>query len=177
MRVGYIIGQLRLAAGRWSHEQASLAESGEWAEDWVTFDTRIPFERGIFVARVHGKSREPDIPDGSYCLFRPPRGGSRHGRRLLVWHSGVSDPATGGQYTLKVYTSEKTTGPETGWQHTRVLLKPLNPAFDAIVLTTEDERDVRELAEFVEVVGMAGDSAVSGWGGGGTWQSLTRWTH
>lgn len=29
------------------------------------------------------------------------------GRRVLVWHSGISDSLTGGHYTLKVYTSEK----------------------------------------------------------------------
>ena len=146
---------LRAAAGRWSEEQGSLEERGEWAEDWVAFDTRTRFERGMFVARVQGGSMEPDIPDGSYCLFRPPRGGSRQGRRLLVWHTGVTDPATGGQYTLKVYTSEKTLDPETGWQHTRFVLKPLNPEFEPIVLMPVDEGEVRELAELVEVVGPA----------------------
>jgi type III restriction enzyme len=144
---------LRAAAGRWSEEQGSLEESGEWAEDRVTLAARSPFERGMFVARVQRRSMEPDIPDGSYCLFRPARGGSRQGRKLLVWHSGVTDPAIGGQYTLKVYTSEKAVDPETGWQHTRIVLRPLNLDFEPPVLTPEDEGEVRELAEFVEEVG------------------------
>ena len=63
----------------------------------------------MFVARVQGKSMEPEIPDGAYCLFRQPRAGSRQGRRVLVWHSGINDPMTSGHYTLKVYTSEKAT--------------------------------------------------------------------
>jgi hypothetical protein len=96
---------------------------------------------------------EPEIPNGAYCLFRQPRAGSRQERKLLVWHSGVSDPHTGGQYTLKVYTSEKAPAGDEGWQHTRIVLKPLNPAHQPIVLTPADEGEVRVIAEFVEVVG------------------------
>jgi len=38
----------------------------------------------VFVARVQGKSMEPEIPDGAYCLFRPPRSGSGQGRHVRV---------------------------------------------------------------------------------------------
>src|SRR5205085_9216079 len=72
---------LRAAAGRWSVEQGALDEKGEWASEWVTFETTTKFGPGMFVARVQGDSMEPDIPSGSYCLFRAPRGGSRQGRR------------------------------------------------------------------------------------------------
>jgi phage repressor protein C with HTH and peptisase S24 domain len=106
----------------------------------------------MFVARVQGDSMAPEIPDGAYCLFRPPRGASRQGRRLLVWHSGIADPHTGGQYTLKVYTSEKAPGGDEEWQHTRIDLKPLNPAHQPIVLSSADEGEVRVIAEFVEVL-------------------------
>ena len=50
-----------------------------------------------------------------------------------IWHSGIADPHTGGQYTLKVYTSEKAAASDGEWQHTRVVLKPLNPAYEPIV--------------------------------------------
>ena len=89
----------------------------------------------MFVAKVQGRSMEPEIPDGAYCLFRPPRAGSRQGRRLLVWHSGIDDPMTSGHYTLKVYTSEKASDEDGSWHHTKVVLKPLNPEFEPIVLT------------------------------------------
>jgi len=105
---------------------------------------------------------EPDVPNGSYCLFRAPRGGSREGRKLLVWHSGVSDPYTGGQYTLKVYTSEKARTGEEGWRHTKIVLKPVNPAHQPIVLTPESEDQVRVVAEFVDVVGDQPRHAPSG---------------
>lgn len=41
-------------------------------------------EEGMFVARVQGKSMEAEIADGVSCLFRPPRPGSRQGRRVRV---------------------------------------------------------------------------------------------
>jgi type III restriction enzyme len=146
---------LKAAAGSWSEEQLNLDGSAEWASDWITWDTTTQFEKGMFVARVQGRSMEPEIPDGSYCLFRAPRAGTRQGKRLLVWHSGVSDPHTGGQYTLKVYTSEKTQEAHAGWQHVRITLKPLNPEYEPIVLEPQDEGDVGIIAEFVEVINEA----------------------
>jgi len=145
---------LRAAAGRFSEEQAGFDDRAEWAEEWVTWDG-ASFEPGMFVARVQGDSMEPEIPNGAYCLFRPPRGGSRQGRKLLVWHSGISDPYTGGQYTLKVYTSEKASEGEEGWRHAKIVLRPLNPAHQPIILTPESEDAVRVMAEFVAVVGGA----------------------
>ena len=126
-----------------------------WAQEWITWDDHPKFEEGMFVARVQGKSMEPEIPDGAYCLFRPPRPGSRQGRRVLVWHSGISDPLTGGHYTLKVYTSDKAISGDDTWRPVRVTLKPLNPDFEEITLTPSDEDDVRIIGEFVTVIAPA----------------------
>jgi SOS-response transcriptional repressor LexA len=143
---------LRAAAGRFSEEQAGFDEMAEWASEWVTWDGHPAFEPGMFVAKVQGKSMEPEIPDGAFCLFRPPRAGSRQGRRLLVWHSGIDDPMTSGHYTVKVYTSEKVQTDDDSWQHTKIVLKPLNPDFDSIVLTARDEGDVQVIGELVSVL-------------------------
>jgi type III restriction enzyme len=150
---------LRAAAGRFSEEQAGFDELAHWASEWITWDGHPPFEPGMFVAQVQGASMEPEVPDGAYCLFRPPRAGSRQGRRLLVWHSGIDDPMTSGHYTLKVYTSEKAATGEGSWQHTRVVLKPLNPEFEPIVLTPKDEGDLLVIAELVTVLHPIGQSA------------------
>ena len=72
----------------------------------------------------------------------------------LIWHRGVTDSETGGEYTVKVYESEKAVK-DGEWEHKSITLKPLNPKYDSIVLTPTDEGDVRVLAEFVEVVGAA----------------------
>ncbi|MBI5882344.1 MAG: hypothetical protein HZB91_04485 [Elusimicrobia bacterium] len=50
---------------------------------------------------------EPLIPDGSYCVFRSERGGSRDGKVVLVEYAGLQDPDTGMCYTVKKYRSEK----------------------------------------------------------------------
>jgi len=106
----------------------------------------------MFVAQVVGESMEPLEPSGSYCLFRPVPGGTKDGRKLLVWHSGVTDPETGGQYTLKVYRSEKVADVDGGEYKTKIMLSPLNPAFSAIQLTSSDETSVRVIAELFRVL-------------------------
>jgi type III restriction enzyme len=145
---------LRAAAGYWSEEQIGIEGLESIANDWIEWDTKTQFKPGMFVARVRGDSMEPLIPANSYCLFRPPGIGTRQGKRLLIWHRGVTDSETGGQYTVKVYESEKVVK-EDEWEHKSITLKPLNPKYDPIVLTPTDEGDVRVLAEFIEVVGAA----------------------
>ena len=143
---------LKAAAGKFSEEQTVLDQVSEWFSEWITWEDPPRFERGMFVARVSGKSMEPKIPDGAYCLFRPPRAGSRQGRIVLVWHSGITDPYTDGQYTVKVYESEKRGDSETEWRHTRITLNPLNPSFDPIILEPQEEGEVRIVAEFVQAI-------------------------
>jgi type III restriction enzyme len=145
---------LRAAAGYWSEEQMSIEGIESIANDWIEYDTNTRFKPGMFVARVVGDSMEPLIPANSYCLFRTPVAGTRQGRKLLVWHKGITDSDTGGQYTVKVYESEKAVT-EGEWQHKRITLKPLNANYKPIELTPNQEGDVRVLAEFVEVVGAA----------------------
>jgi peptidase S24-like protein len=138
---------LRAVADRFNEEQSEFDDLARWASAWITWDNHPHFEPGMFVARVQGESMEPEIPDGAYCLFRAPQDGSRQGKRLVVWHSAIDDPATSGPYTLKVYTSEKE-GPSEGLGHRpKILLQPVNPEFEPIVLTPENEEDVRVIAE------------------------------
>lgn len=143
---------LQAAAGAWSHEQDSLVALADYAEEWVSIDNH-KLEPGMFLAQVVGHSMEPLVPDGSYCLFRPVPAGSRQGRKLLVWHAGVTDADTGGEYTLKVYSSEKVAHADGEWQHDRITLKPLNPVYQPLFLEPKDEGSVRVIAEFVKVVG------------------------
>jgi hypothetical protein len=143
---------LRAVAGRFSEEQTGFDELASWASEWITWDNHPHFEPGMFVARVQGKSMEPEIPEGAYCLFRSPRDGSRQGKRLLVWHSGIDDPATSGHYTLKVYTSETARTSDGSRPHTKILLSPVNLEFEPIVLTSEDEGDIRVIAELQTVL-------------------------
>jgi SOS-response transcriptional repressor LexA len=134
-----------------------LLQERKWEEEeawqWVEIDSRRTIRVGMFVAQVVGKSMEPLIPDGSHCLFASPVTGSRQGRVVLVKLSDDTDPETGERFTIKRYESEKVKAADGAWRHVRVTLKPQNPAFDPIVLTSDDEGLVHVVAEFIEVVG------------------------
>jgi SOS-response transcriptional repressor LexA len=119
--------------------------------EWVAIDTRHRLRPGMFIAQVVGKSMEPAIPDGSYCLFAWPADGSRQGKTVLVELRDAADPETGQRYTIKRYESAKERDGDT-WRHTKITLKPNNPDFQPIVLTGGDEDEVRIVAELVEVL-------------------------
>jgi hypothetical protein len=140
---------LQAAAGGFGSPQ--FLENGSW--NWVQLDTSHRLKAGMFVAQVVGKSMEPRIPDGSYCLFASPVTGSRQGRTVLVELLDTADPETGQRYTVKRYESEKATSEEGTWRHVKVVLRPNNPAFEPIVLTADDEDSVRVVAEMVQVLG------------------------
>jgi SOS-response transcriptional repressor LexA len=143
-----LISDLKIAAGYWSEEQAALVEDPATVEDWIELPPGIRPEPGMFVACIQGRSMEPLVQDGDWCVFRAPRAGSRAGKRVLVWHSGLRDSETGNSYTFKEYHSDKVITDET-FEHTRIVLKPLNKNFIPIVLTPENEGSVRIVGEFV----------------------------
>jgi type I restriction enzyme R subunit len=120
--------------------------------EWVAVDTPHRLRQGMFVAEVVGRSMEPAIPDGSWCLFSAPVEGARQGKTVLVQLRDEVDPETGQRYTVKRYESEKAPVGES-WQHTRITLEPSNPDFEPIVLTAADEGQVEVVAELVEVLG------------------------
>jgi len=119
---------------------------------WKRINDGRKLNKEMFIAQVDGKSMEPTIPDGSYCLFRFDRGGSRNGLVVLVESKLVSDPETEKQYTIKRYKSEKKDLPGGGWQHTKITLSPDNKEFKDVVLKNVNGDDFRVVAEFVEVV-------------------------
>jgi type I restriction enzyme R subunit len=139
---------LKAAAGGFSEPQH--VEDGEF--DWVEVDTKHRLRPGMFVAQVVGKSMEPIIPDGSYCLFSAPVTGTRQGKTVLVQLRDAIDPETDERYTVKRYESKKGRDGDT-WRHVRILLKPINPDFQPIVLTGDINGQLRVVAELVDVLG------------------------
>ena len=141
---------LKAAAGDFGDPHESL--SG-WDREWVEVDVGRVLRGGMFVAQVVGRSMEPRIPDGAYCLFGGPVTGSRQGRIVLVRMRDEVDPETGERFTVKQYRSRKAED-EHGWRHVEITLEPLNREFDPICLPpTDDEWSVEVVAELVEVVG------------------------
>ncbi|MBI2566425.1 MAG: S24 family peptidase, partial [Candidatus Schekmanbacteria bacterium] len=119
--------------------------------EWAAVDTKRRLRPGMFIAQVVGKSMEPAIPDGAFCLFTAPAGGTRRGKTVLVQLRDGTDPETGERYTVKRYESQKVRDGES-WRHAQIVLKSINPDFASIVLTGE-EGELQVIAEFLEVVG------------------------
>ncbi len=138
----------RAAAGRWG-EQMEVEPEG-----WREIPPGARLTEDMFIAQVTGRSMEPEIADGSWCVFRAGVTGSRQGRRVLV--ENLNESESGGErYTIKRYRSVKSAAPAdedaaASWQHTRILLEPLNPEFESWEITEFDR--CRVLAEFVRVL-------------------------
>ena len=138
---------LEAAAGGFSGPQ--MVEEASW----VDVEGLRPAS-GLFVAQVVGESMNRRIPNGAYCVFRAPVEGSRNGRVLLVQHRGIEDPELGGSYTVKVYERQGEIVTEDGERRANILLKPDSDdtRFVPIVLTPDDEADVRVIAGLARVL-------------------------
>lgn len=117
-------------------------------EGWEEAPQDLKITRDMFVARIAGRSMEPKIPDGGWCVFRYGVAGSRNGRLVLVEQlgGGAND-----RYTVKRYRSVKARKPDGSWSHERITLESLNPEFPSWDLAPGEER-YRVIAEFVRVL-------------------------
>ena len=139
---------LKAAAGSFSDSQHIEDDAFEW----VAIESSHRLRKGMFVAQVVGKSMEPDIPDGSWCVFRSPVEGTRRGKTVLVQLRDDIDPESGQRYTVKRYTSERVQEEGDTWRHTKIALNPVNPDFEPIILTDADEGVLQVVAEMIEVL-------------------------
>lgn len=141
---------LKFAAGHFSEPQA--LEEG--ASDWVELPDWIAPQPGLFVAQVVGESMNKRIPNGAWCLFRANPQGTRNGKIVVVQHRSISDPETGGSYTIKRYRSEKVVDADGGWQHKRIELMPESDrvGFDPITMQVGDAESLAVVAEWLMVL-------------------------
>jgi DUF2075 family protein/phage repressor protein C with HTH and peptisase S24 domain len=121
-------------------------------EGWIEVKISRKLDEKMFLTRVFGQSMEPRIFDKSYCIFRASVVGSRQNKIVLAELRGVTDPETGGAYTVKKYKSKKEYDSEDDWHHSDIMLEPLNPAFEPIDLAKYPEGEIRIIAEFIGVL-------------------------
>lgn len=139
---------IKIAAGDFSKEQ--------WLQDcqYAELPDHFTAKPGFFLAQVVGESMNRRIPNGSWCLFREPSAGSRNGKVVIVQSRDIQDPDTGGQYTVKIYRSEKT---ETGdsWYHRSIRLEPdsTDPAFHPLRIDADLSTYLEVIGEFVAIAG------------------------
>ncbi len=143
--------ELKIAAGAFADSAALEREATEWVSlpDWVRS------QPGLFVAQVVGESMNRLIPNGAWCLFRANPSGTREGKVVVVQHRAIADSETGGQYTIKRYSSEKVSADDGGWRHERITLKPDSDRveFEPIVLELgDDDEGFSVVAEWLLVL-------------------------
>ncbi|MFN3915664.1 MAG: DNA/RNA helicase domain-containing protein [Aquabacterium sp.] len=141
---------LKFAAGTFSDPQA--LEDG--ATEWVELPEWVKPQPGLFVAQVMGESMNKRIPNGAWCLFRANPQGTRHGKIVVVQHRSISDPETGGSYTIKRYRSEKVMDEDGGWRHERIELVPESDGvgFEVMTVNPQDADGLAVIAEWLMVV-------------------------
>jgi superfamily II DNA or RNA helicase len=139
---------LSIAAGTFLDSQTPIEP-----ETWIVMTGLTPrtrFDKSMFISQIQGKSMEPLIPDGSYCLFTFETAGSRNGKIVLAQKIGLHDIDTGAQYTLKRYQSTKKGDPDTEWTHEKIMLKAINPDYEDIEILSKEADDLSIVAFWVE---------------------------
>lgn len=120
-------------------------------EGWVEAEAMGKLDERMFVARAVGRSMEPTIHDQDLVVFRANPTGTRQGKIVLAQYRGPADPDTGGSFTVKKYSSTKRYQGET-WEHSGVVLSPINREYSPIAIPPQDAEAFRIIAEFVGVL-------------------------
>lgn len=138
---------IKVAAGAFSDEGPQTTQPEGWVE--------IPHHRNLsdyFVTRISGNSMLPSIPDGSLCLFRKYRGGSRQNRIFLIKSRGLKDPESDEAYVVKRYKRMTKIDDHDDRDQVVIHLISDNKDYPPIILMASTEELVSTLAEFVEVL-------------------------
>lgn len=135
---------LHAAAGGFS--EAQQAEQ----QRLIAVNPEVPLDNTCFACEVVGESMNSVIPNGSICLFRAERGGSRNGKVVLV---ELWDEAGGAHYTVKEYRSVKVED-DNGWHHEKILLIPRSndSSFEPIELRDDLLSRYQVVGEFVKII-------------------------
>lgn len=138
---------MHAAAGGFSNEQV-LKDDYEL----ISVPSNVRLTEDYFAFRVEGESMNRIIPNGSICLFRKDRGGSRNGKLVLVELREVyADTAS--RFTVKEYKSVKAQT-EDNFEHIKIELLPksYDDRFEVITLSDEDVYELKVVGEFVQVI-------------------------
>jgi SOS-response transcriptional repressor LexA len=142
---------LQVAASGFGEGSPDLSETTEWME----WSGKRTLREGMFVAQVTGRSMEPRIPDGAWCLFQGPVTGTRNGRIVLVRLRDAVDPDSQEKFTVKQYSSVRVAsdeGEEGEWRHEVIQLSPINREFAPMEFRDNPDDRLQVVAEFLEVV-------------------------
>ena len=113
------------------------------AEGWIKAEGCGKLDETMFVVKTKGLSMKGLIPEGAYVILRKLGGGDLEGKTLLIQRNDVSDPESGGAYTIKKFMREGK----------RVVLKARDSEYDIRVKDdAEYSQKYRAIAEFKSVL-------------------------
>jgi len=137
------IYDLKIAAGDFSEQQQ--ADNLQY----IQLPDHIQYSDDLFACQIVGESMNKVIPNGSICLFKKDKGGSRNGKIVLVSSTAIQESDFGSNYTIKEYSSKKTIT-ETGWKHKSIQLIPLSyeENYEVIHLEKEELFDFKVIGVF-----------------------------
>jgi len=110
-------------------------------------------KQDYFACKVVGESMNRRIPNGSICLFRKYKDGSRDGKIVLVENFNHTDSDFNSAFTVKTYASTKIVN-EYSWEHSSIVLKPnsTDKSYKDIILDEESASEMRILGIFIKVL-------------------------
>ncbi|MCT4561314.1 MAG: DUF2075 domain-containing protein [Crocinitomicaceae bacterium] len=137
---------LKISAGSFSEQQNVQSIR------YIELESSYGNLSNYFACKIIGESMNKIIPNGSICLFEKYNGGSRNGLITLVEMTDFTDAESGSNYTIKEYSSKKTTS-EDGWKHEEIILLPKSDMnFEPIVLRDEETLNLRVIGVFRRVI-------------------------
>lgn len=122
---------------------------------WVEVNLGHKLDSKMFIARAQGDSMLPMIHDRDLLVFRADPSGTRQGKIVLAQYRGPADPETGGSYTVKKYHSTLLASQEGDWRKRQIMLSPLNPEYEPILLSPKNDSDFRIIAEYLFTLKLA----------------------
>ena len=138
---------MHAAAGGFSDEQIVIDDY-----ELIHVQSNIKLTEDYFAFRIEGESMNRIIPNGSICLFRKERGGSRNGKLVLVELRDIYAD-TSSRFTVKEYRSFKAQKDDS-FEHTKIELLPKSndDKFEVITFTDEDVQELKVVGEFVQII-------------------------
>jgi DUF2075 family protein/predicted GIY-YIG superfamily endonuclease len=137
---------LKVAAGSFAMNQKNNEIK------YLDLGKTLSSKENYFACKIVGESMNKIIPNNSICLFEKYDGGSRNGLITLVEMTDYTDEDLGSNYTIKEYSSKKTTS-EDGWKHEEITLLPKSTLpYDSIILRDEETISLKVVGIFVKIL-------------------------
>jgi len=108
----------------------------------------------VFVCQIQGHAMTPKLQPGQYVAFRQPKKRMiAQDKIVLAFYKGPIDQETQGNYTIRVFRSSRIAFSEVRGRERQILLAPINPLYESLLLYPQSDHDFQVIGEFLFIVG------------------------